>query len=236
MVATSDRTVVFLTFEGASLLDISGPLSVLTLVKFLKGTDALPGLAAPLGRSGSYNCQVASIPGGPVMTLDGVSQAGSQCGCRHEAGSLQRKKVMGRQPRRGLPPERGRLRPRRRQRQGDRNKCRLGRSCRRVPCHAPPAEQKARLEPMPARNRRDVRIRPRSFRDNHLLLRLAPASPCLGNNRIPARKTIPRYSPRPSSYCINQEQQDLYPPCKAALTGGKPEPGKSNHRSCRYAV
>lgn len=74
MLPAPDRTVVFLAFEEASLLDISGPLSVfMTATKFLKGTDPSPTRAAPPGLAGSYNCQLASIEGGPVVTSDGVS-------------------------------------------------------------------------------------------------------------------------------------------------------------------
>jgi transcriptional regulator GlxA family with amidase domain len=74
MLPTSERTVVFLAFDGASLLDISGPLSVLTTAsKFLAGTDPSPERVAPPGCAGSYNCPVATIAGGPVMTSDGVS-------------------------------------------------------------------------------------------------------------------------------------------------------------------
>jgi hypothetical protein len=48
---------------------------------------------------------------------------------------------------------------------------------------------------MPARNRRDVRIRPRRFRDNPLLLRLAPVPPRLGDNRYRREKPFPDIAP-----------------------------------------
>lgn len=98
-----------------------------------------------------------------------------------------------------------------RQGQGDGQKCCLGRITRGAPRHSTPAEQKAWLDPVPARHRRDVCIRPRGFRNNRLLLRFAPAPPSFGDDRISARKTISRHTPRPSSVVTSHDQQELYP-------------------------
>jgi transcriptional regulator GlxA family with amidase domain len=55
--------VAFVAYEGVSLLDLSGPLEALRVASTHPNH---------LGTSLIYECSVLSVPGGLVMTADGV--------------------------------------------------------------------------------------------------------------------------------------------------------------------
>lgn len=64
MLAPNSIRVAIVTFEGVSLLDLSGPLHAIRLA------SAHPNQH---GVSVTYDCSVVSVRGGPVMTVEGVS-------------------------------------------------------------------------------------------------------------------------------------------------------------------
>jgi transcriptional regulator GlxA family with amidase domain len=58
----SDRIVVFIAFNGVSLLDISGPLSIFASASYFLKERQAPG----------YNCRLATVDGGEVITDQGL--------------------------------------------------------------------------------------------------------------------------------------------------------------------
>lgn len=62
--AAPPRHIVFLAYEGVSLLDLAGPLEAFRVAATFAGEADDPRL---------YQCTVASAGGGPVMTADGVA-------------------------------------------------------------------------------------------------------------------------------------------------------------------
>src|SRR5215813_14274089 len=62
--ATRSRRVVFVAYEGVSLLDLAGPLEA-----FIVANRFGPAVGEPP----LYECSVASVPGGEVRTADGLT-------------------------------------------------------------------------------------------------------------------------------------------------------------------
>jgi transcriptional regulator GlxA family with amidase domain len=59
---STSRHIVFIAYEGVSLLDLSGPLEAFRVAA---------AFARPQGRGAMYECTVVSARGGQVKTADG---------------------------------------------------------------------------------------------------------------------------------------------------------------------